>query len=355
MSISRVPSGKWRARYRDPTGKERAQHFDRKVDAERWEAAQKADVARGVWFDTSKAKELFEDYAKRWQKHQLHHRRGTVAATTNRMKVHITPTFGKRAIGSIQRSEVQAWVSSLSLAPSTTEAVYRLFAQVMRSAVDDGVIARTPCVRINLPARSKRDVVVPTLDQVEAVAAKMPAHLAAIPLLAAGTGMRLGECTGLTVDRVDFLRGTITIDRQLQYGELVEPKTASSNRTIPVAQPTLDVLAAHLALRRHAELVFVNRVGKPIVRQHLNEAWRGACEAAEVQLRFHDLRHFCASALIAHGASVVQVQHHLGHASARETLDVYAHLWPDDESRVREALERVLAPANADGSRTGGV
>lgn len=59
-------------------------------------------------------------------------------------------------------------------------------------------------------------------------------------------------------------------------------------------------------------------------------------------LRFHDLRHFYASLLINHGESVKVVQARLGHASASETLDTYAHLWPDNEERTRAAVDDVL-------------
>jgi integrase len=59
-------------------------------------------------------------------------------------------------------------------------------------------------------------------------------------------------------------------------------------------------------------------------------------------LRFHDLRHFYASLLTNHGESVKVVQARLGHASASETLDTYAHLWPDNEERTRAAVDDVL-------------
>ena len=61
-------------------------------------------------------------------------------------------------------------------------------------------------------------------------------------------------------------------------------------------------------------------------------------------VRFHDLRHFYASALISAGCSVKAVQKALGHASATETLETYAHLWPEDEDRTRKAIQGVFSP-----------
>jgi integrase len=75
--------------------------------------------------------------------------------------------------------------------------------------------------------------------------------------------------------------------------------------------------------------------------------WRPAVNRADLRpgTRFHDLRHYYASLLIRHGESVKTVQSRLGHASATETLDTYAHLWPDSEDRTREAVDSALRPA----------
>jgi integrase len=62
-------------------------------------------------------------------------------------------------------------------------------------------------------------------------------------------------------------------------------------------------------------------------------------------MRFHDLRHGFESALISAGCSVKVVQRALGHASASTTLDVYGHLWPGDEDRIRAAVDQALGPA----------
>jgi integrase len=61
-------------------------------------------------------------------------------------------------------------------------------------------------------------------------------------------------------------------------------------------------------------------------------------------VRLHDFRHFYASLLIVGGESVKVVQARLGHASARETLETYAHLWPDTEDRTRQAVDAILGP-----------
>jgi integrase len=84
--------------------------------------------------------------------------------------------------------------------------------------------------------------------------------------------------------------------------------------------------------------------------------WRRARDAAglERSIRFHDLRHAFASALISAGCSIKAVQRALGHASASTTLDTYGHLWPGDEDRIRQAVDAVHVQRAEDSLRTAG-
>ena len=176
-------------------------------------------------------------------------------------------------------------------------------------------------------------------------------------VVAAGTGMRQGEVFGLTVDRVDFLRRTVTVDRQLTTIAGREPffgppKTAASLRVIPLPRVVLESLAQHLSLFPTEGLLFTNSEGAALRRSAFGTTWRRATTNAGLTgLRFHDLRHYYASLLIRHGESVKTVQVRLGHASAAETLDTYSHLWPDSDDRTREAVDLVLGDS-ADYLRT---
>jgi len=105
--------------------------------------------------------------------------------------------------------------------------------------------------------------------------------------LAAGTGLRPGECFGLTLDRVDFLRRTLTVDRQLVtvtgHPAFGPPKTAASVRTIPLPRVVVDALGAHLAAHPSGPdgLIFVDPFGRPIRRSWFGHTvWRPADQAA---------------------------------------------------------------------------
>lgn len=123
--------------------------------------------------------------------------------------------------------------------------------------------------------------------------------------------MRQGDCFGETVDRVDFLRKTLTDDRQLvavahREPFLAEPKTAASVRTIPLPRVVVNALAAHLAAFPVGPdgLLFTTDDGKPVRRTFSSaQVWRPAVKASDVPAgtRFHDWRHYYATLLIARG------------------------------------------------------
>jgi len=71
-------------------------------------------------------------------------------------------------------------------------------------------------------------------------------------------------------------------------------------------------------------------------------------------LRYHALRHAFASMLIAGGCSVKAAQRALGHASAATTLNLYAHMWPGDDDRIRQAVDRAFGSDAEDQVRTEG-
>lgn len=167
--------------------------------------------------------------------------------------------------------------------------------------------------------------------------------------------MRQGECFGLTVDRIDFLRRTLRVDRQLvlmpsQPAFLAPPKTSASHRTIPLPRVVVEELAEHVRqfpIKHPDGLVFTDDAGRPLRRTAFSRlVWRPLVVKAGAPLGtgFHDLRHYFASLLIRHGESVKTVQTRLGHATAAETLDTYSHLWPDSDDRTREAVDQVLGP-----------
>jgi integrase len=365
-SIKKRDNGQWRARYRDDADKEHARHFARKVDAQRWLDEVTTAVVTGQYVDPKAGRVTFRSSAEAWRAMQVH-RPSSRAHVETMLRRHAYPTLGDRPLSSILPSDIQAWVRSLEvggedrkpLAPATIGVVHALVSGVFKAAVRDRRVVANPCERTKLPRTVRAKVVPPTTEQVGAARAAMPAGLRALVTFVAGTGVRQGEAFGLTVDRLDMLRREVTIDRQLVGLDGVRPrfgppKTAASNRTIPLPQVVVDSLAAHLAAYPPTDGLVFTLDGWAVTRQRFGHLWRPI--AAEVGLPartgLHALRHYYASLLIRHGESVKTVQERLGHASAVETLDTYSHLWPDSDDRTREAVDSVLGGSPADSLRT---
>ncbi len=354
-SIDKRPNGTWRARYRpSPGGPQRTRSFARKIDAQRWLDEATAAQITGQFVDPKAGQQTLREYAEQWRATQVH-RPTTAAHVETMLRRHVYPTLGDRALSSVLPSNIQGLVKRLSasLAPSTVGVIHRILAGIFKAAVRDRRIVASPCQGTKLPKVHRPRVEPLSLEAVQALTEAMPDRYRALVILAAGTGLRQGEAFGLTVDRVDFLRRQLTVDRQLvtmpdRAPYLAPPKTQASVRVIPLPQVVIDALAAHLAAWPADEFVFTTELGAPIRRTTFSaRVWQPAVRDAGLppSVTFHALRHFYASLLIRHGESVKTVQARLGHASAAETLDTYSHLWPDSDDRTRAAVGSVLLSA----------
>ena len=369
---------RYRARVRGPEG-ERSKTFASLTEARAWAAAEANKVHQGDWVDPRSGRRTFGEYAREWQTLQTRHRASTAAKVESNLRNHILPFFDDQPIGLIRPSAIKSWVKdrSAAMSPSTLEVVYSYLVAIFKTAVDDRVISSSPCPlpKRVLPRPPKHEVSPPTTAEVEAILVALPARYRAIAIVAAGAGLRSGEILGLTKPKFDALRRQLIVDQQLLMPSkgaayIGQPKTDASYRTVPIPQAVVDALAAHIAAfpsepvtllsnasgkdeTKAHEFLFTNEKGQPIRRNRLNEIWRAAVAAATVEksgetvsvadgIGLHDLRHYYASLLIHAGCSVKTVQKRLGHSSAAETLDTYAHLWDDDEDRTRDAVQAVL-------------
>jgi len=241
-SIAKRPDGRWRARYRDSSDKEHSKHFDRKIDARRWLDEVTASIVTGQYVDPRAGKTTFAAYATAWE---ASHVAGQAQRriVDNALRVHLIPKLGQRPVASIRRADLQGLVQALAvrLGPGSVRNVFEVLGRVMSAAVDDRVIASSPCQRISLPAHTQVEAIPPTPEQVRALAdAISPRYRGAVVTLA-GSGLRIGELLGLRKGDVDFLRGSVRVERQrLQNGALGPPKTGQSVRTVSLGRVVTD-------------------------------------------------------------------------------------------------------------------
>ncbi|MFC7382858.1 site-specific integrase [Sphaerisporangium rhizosphaerae] len=342
-SIKKRPDGKWRARYRDQAGKEHARHFVRKVDAQRWLDEETASLVTGRYVDPKARKTTVDEWCDRWLEGYGSRRESTV----RQAKVHlaqIRKEFGPLPLGGVRPSMVKTWCARLLAEGSAQSYVFALhsrLSQVMTDAVIDGLVAANPCSRRTSPGAGKPRPYLATEAQVWELYDRAEEKYRAAILLGAFAGLRLGEACGLRIEDVHFLRREIA--PAVQYP--AEPlKTDMSRETIPIADALVTVLAQQVGGREEGTVLVDDdggALGPWKVERHMRRIRRGV-DGLPDGFRFHDLRHFYASLLIASGADVKVVQHRLRHASAKTTLDTYGHLWPDSDESTRTAVERVM-------------
>lgn len=363
---------RWQVRWYDADGIQQKKNFPKKsgddpeIHASAYDAKIKRDLDTGAYVAPAEGKRTFREYAEEWRKDQIH-RPATADLVERSLRLHVYPSLGGMQLAQVRPTRIQRWVreQSESLAPSTLSVVYGYIASIFLAAVRDRVIAHTPCVGIKLPQVKSRNVEVLDAATVTAIADALPRRYRAVVLAAAGTGLRPGELFGLEVRHVDFLRRTLRVEQQMitagdkHVAYLGPPKTVQSERTIPLSQSVVDMLAAHLAefpavtvdiedrtdprkpKTRPAELLFTTPKKEPIRRRAWSEVWAPVARKAGLAPRtgLHIARHTFASGLIRYGESVKTVQHLMGHTSPAITLNVYSHLWPDSEDRARAAID----------------
>jgi integrase len=220
---------------------------------------------------------------------------------------------------------------------------------------------------ITLPAVDTTAHVIPTPEQVHAIAAALPKGFRALVYVGAGLGLRHGEALGLELQHIDFLRREVRVEQQLtvvsgRSPHLAPPKTKTSRRVVELPKVTADALARHIAeypavpvgiedetdrrnpVKRPAKLLFTNTQQRPIPRASWSHDRAPAAKSAGLPARtgFHSLRHYFATLLIHAGASVKTVQLALGHSTPTVTLDTYAGLWPDQVDRTRTLVDDAL-------------
>jgi integrase len=237
-------------------------------------------------------------------------------------------------------------------------ALHSRLAQLYSDAVHDGLVAKSPCSRRTSPGADKQRPYVASTAQVWALYDAVPAGIRPAILLGAHAGLRVAEAAALRPEDVDFMRGVIT--PAVQWPD--KPLKSDMSRTpIPIPNELALELSAAVAAGT-GERIVTDAIGRPIAGPWAIERAVRAARTAHVdplpmghakdcpgclvpglpaEFRHHDLRHYFASLLIAAGLDVKTVQARLRHASAKTTLDTYAHLWPDRDEPSKAAVASV--------------
>jgi integrase len=229
--------------------------------------------------------------------------------------------------------------------------LHNRLSQLMSDAEHDGLLIRSPCSRRTSPPAGRPRPYVATTEQVFSLYEAFADHQRPAVLLGAFAGLRTAEVVGLRVCDVDWEAGVIT---PVQQAGGLPLKTAKSREPVPIPVE-LAAAITDTIVRFGGATVVTDGLGGPSSTWAIERAVRSARKKIPDlpdTFRFHDLRHYYASMLIASGLDVKAVQHRLRHGSATTTLDTYGHLWPDRDEATRAVVGAVLRtrPASRSGA-----
>lgn len=263
------------------------------------------------------------------------------------VRLQILPALGHLKLSQLGVEPIQAMLNRCPGSPEKVRAVLR---NALNVAVKWRLLSWNPAALADLPRwtpRPARWLELPEALRLLEVA--KGTWLEPIVTLALATAIREGEILGLRWSDVDLSARTLTVNVQMQRGQLVPVKTQASQAPLPLPEIACRALRDHRdrhQIRSLRRLVFTTKNGTPYSARNLLRAFKRLLERADLpqEIRFHDLRHSTASLLVASGVDPITVQAILRHANVRTTLEVYSHAMPDTLREASQTLDLLLTP-----------
>ena len=336
-------TGKWLIQYRytDWQGKRRKstkRGFATKREAEEWLRnfliTQKAD------FDMK-----FEDFWKMYcADMETRLREHTMRTKKYIVELKILPYFGDKRVNDITAADIRQWQNELikmGYSPTYLKTINNQLSAIFNYAVRYYDLKSNPCVKAGSMGKSKAEEMDFWTGEefrkfIDSVMNKRLSYMTFY-----WTGMRMGELLALNSKDIDLEKRTISITKSYQrLGKkdvITPPKTPKSKRVITIpeflAADIKDYMDSLYDLQENDRLF-------PITKYYLeHEMQRGIKESGVKRIRVHDLRHSHASMLIELGFSPLEIANRLGHEKVETTLNTYAHLYPNKQTKLAERLD----------------
>lgn len=317
---------------------------------------------------------LFSDYVKIW----LEQVKNSVDSITFQgyeqlANSHIIPYFEqkKTRLQDVKKETLQAYIDEKSksgrldnkggLSAKSLKLHRNILNQTLKEALKSGLISVNPCQWVKLPQIQRREPTFYTAEQIEKLLSAIigDSTFYLLVKLTATYGLRRSEVLGLMWNSIDFENDTLQIAHTVvKVNSTVckdKTKNASSYRSFPLIDEIKQLLLAERKKQTQnrkefgkeyiqSPYVFVWDNGKPFATEYVSQHFKRLLEWNNLpHIRFHDLRHSCASILLSRGFTLKDVQEWLGHSDITLTANIYGHLDIERKKAIADTMANILA------------
>ncbi|SRR6266851_2687871 len=291
-------------------------------------------------------------------------RRSTYVSYEGVVRLHLMPEIGRLALEKLTVDDIAGLIGRKGRDPHLSATTVRYILLILRNALNKavrwGLVARNVAALVDPPRISHKEVrVLSPEETLKLLGAARGEAIEGLLVIAVSTGVRLGEALALQWKDVDLERREVRISKSLQripgQGQVVsETKTRRGRRALVLPMRTVEALRTHRSeqqsWRRAAgpswnehDFVFTSSSGQPLDQRNVLRMFRRVLRRAKLpKMRFHDLRHSCASLLLAEHTDPRVIMETLGHSNISVTLNMYAHVMPALKRDAADAMDRSL-------------
>jgi integrase len=386
-------STRWQVRYKDASGRRRARQFERKKEAQDFADTITASVRAGTHVPeretatVAKAAEIWIEACARGRDGREPVEASTLRMYRQHVRLHIVPILGGLKLSNLMTQRVRSFRDDDLLgggrSRAMTKKILGSLSSICGEAAARGQIAVNPCAGVTIvnSGRHKHEVQIPSKDEVRRLLARSESWVTEPPRAIArrggarvtvqkrisrhralwfhtmlvfiiSTGCRLSEVRGASKRALDLRLQTYHVDQRAdERGRIGAPKSAAGYRTLDLAPRLVALLDRWLKVSPAGDFIFPNNEARVESMQAIYRRYwlpllveEGLAKRIEhpdgrieheTQFSVHDLRHFYASLQIEGGMQAKELQAVMGHASIKITMDVYGHLFHDDQAKAR--------------------
>lgn len=362
-SIYRRKDGLWCAQI-SLQGKRLTKYAKTQAECRDWIREMYRKIGGGLTYEATRI--TLDQFVETWLSgKELSRRPKTVQQYRKVVQQHILPIMGSMRLLDIRTTHVKQlymFKKEQGLGARTLQMIHATPYNVLKQAMREGILGHNPVEAVERPRVEQAEMKVLNEAQIQQfLIAANGSPFEAIYYLALVTGMREGELLGLKWSDLDWNKGVLFVQRQLQQIDgqgyvFMPPKTKAGRRQIKVGSATLKQLEAHQtrqALDRERagerwqenDLIFPTTLGTPLDYKRVTSEFKRLLKRAGLpNLRFHDLRHTSLNALMEMGTPVNTVQRRGGHAKPSTTVDIYGHATARSQEEAAEKIEALITP-----------